>query len=89
MTIKPNIRHSIWAARRLSDRKSFVLKSAHQASRNAKRAATALNIDYEVLKDGIIYRISAGKMVKTRVVPKVEPATGKTGFTKGSRICLK
>lgn len=89
MTIRNNFRKSRRTARTLSNRRSFVLKSANDASRNAKRASTALNIDYEVLKDGIIYRISASKMVQTRVVPKVKPAAGKTGLTKGSRICLK
>ena len=71
----------------MSDRRSFVLKSATDASRNAKRASNALDIEFKIIKDGNLYNVRAGKMVKIASVPKIK--VGKSGLTKGSKIWLK
>ena len=86
MASRNNIR-SRRAGRRISDRKSFVLKSANDASRNAKRSSSALDLEFKIIKDGAIYKVRAGKMEKINAIPKIK--VEKSGLTKGSKICLK
>ncbi len=70
----------------MSDRR-IVVKSAEDASRNAKRSSIALDLEYKIIKDGELYKVTADKMVKIASVPKIK--VGKSGLTKGSKICLK
>ena len=86
MSRKDNIRSRIRISRRISDRLELV-RFAKAASHNAKRSSIALDIPFEIIKDGGIYRVFEGKMVRTSSVEKVEFA--KSGLTKGSKICLK
>lgn len=73
-------------ARRINDRKTL-LKYAKTASINAKRSSIALNIPFEIIKDGNLYQVYDGSMIKTATIRKIE--SKKNGFTKGSKICLK
>lgn len=57
------------------------------ASRNAKRSSIALDIPFEIIKNGAVYQFQKGKMIKTASFKKIE--SNKSGLTKGSKICLK
>ncbi|WP_295201953.1 hypothetical protein [uncultured Chryseobacterium sp.] len=86
MSRKYNFRSQIRASRRISDRRELA-RFAKAASQNAKRSSIALNIPFEIIKDGGIYKFIDGKMVKISSIRKVESVN--SGLTKGSKICLK
>lgn len=76
------------AERQIASRRALV-KTANDASRNAKRSSIALDLEFEIIKNGSIYRVTGEKMVKKTALPKVAIGAGKSSLTKGSRICLK
>ena len=80
------IRSRIMASRKLSSRRELV-RFAKTASQNAKRSSIALDIPYEIIKDGGIYQVFEGSMIRTATLQKAN--VDKSGLTKGSRICLK
>lgn len=64
-----------------------ILKSAKPASTNAQRTSRALNIPFEIIKDGELYVVSDGKLERKRAIRKAIPEI--KGLTKGSKLCLK
>lgn len=63
-----------------------LIRSARRASQNAQRISRALDIPYEIIKDGIIYSIKKDKAVQIGTIHKVKSNT--PGLVKGSKICL-
>jgi hypothetical protein len=63
-----------------------LIRSARRASQNAQRISRALEIPYEIIKDGVIYSIKKEGAVKVGVVHKIKSNT--SGLVKGSKICL-
>ncbi|WP_080780204.1 hypothetical protein [Chryseobacterium phocaeense] len=83
---RSNLRSRIRTARRNNARRELA-SFALTASRNAKRSSIALDIPFEIIKDGAVYQFQKGKMIKTATLKKI--ISDKTGLTKGSKICLK
>lgn len=81
-----NIKSRIRVFRKMSSRRELI-KFAKAASQNAKRSSVALEIPYDIIKDGSIYKVFEGNMIKTASIRKTN--IDKIGLTKGSRICLK
>lgn len=81
-----NIRSRIRVSRKMNSRR-VLIKFAKAASQNAKRTSVALEIPYDIIKDGSIYKVFEGNMIKTASIRKTN--IDKTGLTKGSIICLK
>ena len=86
MRKRNHIPRRIKAIRRKSERLE-VVRFARAASRNAKRSSIALDIPFEIIKDGGIYQVYEGNMIRTATLPKIKSDT--VGLTKGSKICLK
>lgn len=80
------IRGRMIAEHRAASRR-VLISIAKSASHNAKRSSIALEIPFEIIKDGGIYQVFDGSMIKTASLRKA--ISDKSGLTKGSRICLK
>ena len=65
-----NIRSRMRASRKISSRRELV-RFAKAASQNAKRSSIALDIPFEIIKDGGIYQVFEGSMIKTATLRKV------------------
>ncbi|WP_326984999.1 hypothetical protein VUJ46_10860 [Chryseobacterium sp. MYb264] len=74
-------------ARRNSLRRERIASFALIASKNAKRSSIALDIPFEVIRNGIIYQFKEGKMVQKASIERMTADKGR--ITKGSKICLK
>lgn len=83
---RSNLRRSMRIARKTSVRNQLAY-FARTASHNAKRSSIALDIPFEIIKDGNIYRFKNGEMVKLDTFQKIK--ADKVGLSKGSKICLK
>ncbi|MDV4043696.1 hypothetical protein CMT37_12815 [Elizabethkingia anophelis] len=81
-----NFKGRMRTARRISSRRELV-RFAKAASQDAKRSSRALDIPFYIIKDGAIYQVYEGSMIKTATLRKANPE--RSGLTKGSRICLK
>ena len=70
-----------------ANERRIVIRFAKNASSNAKRSSKALEIPYDIIKNGAIYKVYDNRMIKTAVLKKTN--LNKSGLTKGSVICLK
>ncbi|CAM3747754.1 hypothetical protein ELOC111193_18275 [Elizabethkingia occulta] len=84
---RSNLRGRMRTARKNGARREQLANFALTASRNAKRSSIALDIPFEIIKNGAIYRFQHGEMIKTASLKKIE--SDRSGLTKGSKICLK
>ncbi|EKB56700.1 hypothetical protein [Bergeyella zoohelcum] len=64
-----------------------VIKFAKSASFDAQRSSKALNISYQIIKDGSIYEVNVKNVVKIKDLQKIKAQ--KNNLKKGSVICLK
>lgn len=86
MQRKRNIRSKREIIERTSERR-IVVRHAKNASSDAKRASKAMDIPYDIIKDGAIYKVYKNSMIKTAEIKKIK--SYKSNLMKGSVICLK
>nr|WP_314492690.1 hypothetical protein [uncultured Chryseobacterium sp.] len=65
----------------------IVVEFAKNASSNAKRSSKALEISYDIIKNGAIFKIFENGMIKTANLKKID--SNRSNLKKGSVICLE
>lgn len=86
MQRRSNIRNRRKIIERVKDRR-IVIEFAKDASSDAKRSSKALDIPYDIIKDGAIFKVYDNNMIKTANLKKID--SNRSNLKKGSIICLK
>ena len=86
MSNKGNIKRRMRSARRILEKRDLIW-SAKIASSNAKRTSIALNLPFDIIKEGGVYKVYDGSMIKTASL--IKSKIDIRGLSKGSILCLK
>lgn len=86
MQRRSNIRNRKKIIERAKDRR-IVVEFAKNASSSAKRSSKALDISYDIIKNGAIFKVYNNNMIKTANLKKID--SNRSNLKKGSIICLK
>lgn len=70
-----------------ANERRIVVRFARDASSNAKRTSKALDISYDIIKNGSLYKVLDNNMIK--VADIIKTPSNRSGLIKGSTICLK